>query len=240
MIKSVITFVFLFITKYSFCAEEYVNLENRLSNLESETAKLSRQLSHINSVNEGKHQDLYSILNKKISSIEEKLEDLRVKIERVESTSKNLKSKLSNLTDDMNYKFAKLDRAKNNEPMRDLKECIRIFERGDYNEARNSLHNYIKIANGNDKGEAYYWIGRCYMADNIYKEAGTYFLKSYKYYPGNPKAADSLLNLAISLKKLDKKNRACSILNRLEIEYPNRPDEHKELSKNEQEYLRCG
>jgi TolA-binding protein len=241
MIKYIFCSVFFLITAYfSYAEEDRIGLENRLNYLESEIAKVSRNLTEISSNNETKNQKSYSDLYAKIVDIEERLRELNGKLEHVEYTSKQLIGKLSNLTEDINYRFTKLERSKDSrEQVGDLRDGIKMFEDGKYRDARESLHSYIKIAQGNDKGEAYYWMGKCYMEENIYKEAGTYFLKSYKYYPSNSKATDSLLNLAISLKKLDKRNRACSILSRLDLEYPNRSKDQKELSKQEQDFLKC-
>ncbi len=242
MIKYILCVIFLFVTSYSIAEDEYhSDFADRLRALESEVAKVSSDLNDVVSRGDAKNQESYSTLYTKITDIEERLRELNGKFQHVEYTSKQLVAKLANLTEDMNYRFTKLERDRNSkEKIHSLKDGVKLFEEGRYKDARESFNSYIKVAQGNEKGEAYYWLGKCYMEDNINKEAGTYFLKSYKYYPANSRAADSLLNLAVSLKKLDKRNRACSILERLDMEYPNRPEDQKELSKQEQDSLKCG
>jgi len=182
-----------------------------------------------------------SELYTKILDLETRLREIEGRIQHTEYTYKQLIAKITNLTDDMNYRFSKMDQKKSSEAdtVKDLKSYVKIFEQGDFSGAREGINNYIKYSNGTDKGEAYYWLGRCYMEEKNYNEAGTYFLKSYKYYPASTKAADSLLHLSFSLEKLDKKNRACTILGRLDAEYPNRSEEDKLLSKQQKTKLKC-
>ncbi len=48
-------------------------------------------------------------------------------------------------------------------------------------------------------------------------------MKGYKQFPKAQKAADSLFKLALSLGEIKKTKEACSILNKLEEEYKQRP-----------------
>jgi TolA-binding protein len=54
-------------------------------------------------------------------------------------------------------------------------------------------------------------------------KAAINYLKGYKQFPKGAKASDSLLKLALTLGELKKKTEACSMLSRLETEFPNRP-----------------
>lgn len=181
-----------------------------------------------------------SELYTKVLDLETRLREMEGRIQHSEYTYKQLIAKITNLTDDMNYRFSKIDqKSPEADTVKDLKSYVKMFEQGNFSGAREGINNYIKYSNGTDKGEAYYWLGRCYMEEKNYNEAGTYFLKSYKYYPASTKAADSLLQLSYSLEKLDKKNRACTILGRLDAEYPNRSEEEKFLSQQQHTKLKC-
>lgn len=181
-----------------------------------------------------------SELYTKILDLETRLREIEGRIQHAEYTHKQLIAKISNLADDMNYRFSKVDQKSSEaDTVKDLKSYVKMFEQGNFSGAREGINNYIKYTNGTDKGEAYYWLGRAYMEEKNYNEAGTYFLKSYKYYPANTKAADSLFQLSLSLEKLDKKNRACTILGRLDSEYPNRSEEDKVLSQQQHAKLKC-
>ena len=159
-----------------------------------------------------------SSLYTRMMDLEARLREVQGKLQQIEYTNKQLIAKIGNVVDDMNYRFAKLEKSPSDtESIKDLKEHVKMFLDGKVEEALKELNNYVKHAKDDEKGEVYYWIGRAYMEQKIYKEAGTYFLKSYKYYPANPRAASSLLYLAMSLEKIDKVNRACSILERLDL-----------------------
>ena len=198
--------------------------------------ELSRAVEDLSSNSQKQNSELF----KKITQLEEQMRELQGNIQHVEHTNKQLMAKINNVNEDMSYRFAQMEKSSSGkDSLKSMKEYISMIESGKVKDAREGLLDYIKYKKGNVKGIAYYWLGKSYMEERAYKDAGTYFLKSYKYYPANEKAPESLLGLAVSLRNLDKKNRACSILNRLNVEYPNRSEEEKELSQGEYSVLRC-
>lgn len=82
------------------------------------------------------------------------------------------------------------------------------------------LKNYPK---SNLQSNAYFWYGETFFRRNIYDKAAINYLKGYKEFPKGLKAADSLLKLALSLNEINKKKDACSTLEKLEAEFPDRP-----------------
>lgn len=74
----------------------------------------------------------------------------------------------------------------------------------------------------NDKlaGNAQYWLGETYYARKDYGRAAVAFAKGYQGYSGNPKAADSLLKLGMSMQELGKKDEACTAFKSLKSEFP--------------------
>ncbi|WP_250310704.1 tol-pal system protein YbgF [Rickettsia endosymbiont of Oedothorax gibbosus] len=84
----------------------------------------------------------------------------------------------------------------------------------------NFLKNYSKsplLSN------AYFWYGESFFRRKMFDKAAINYLKGYKQSPKGIKASDSLLKLALSLGELKKGQEACSILDKLEAEFPNRP-----------------
>jgi TolA-binding protein len=204
-------------------------------NMEDVT-ELSRTVEGLASHSQKQNSELF----KKIVQLEEQIRELQGNIQHVEHTNKQLMAKINNVNEDMSYRFAQMEKSSSGkDSLKSIKEYVSMIESGKVKDARVGLLDYIKYKKGNAKGIAYYWLGKSYMAERAYKDAGTYFLKSYKYYPANEKAPESLLGLAVSLRNIDKKNRACSILKRLDAEYPNRPDEKKEISQGEYSALKC-
>ena len=69
-------------------------------------------------------------------------------------------------------------------------------------------------------GNAQYWLGETYLAQDDYRQAAQAFLRGYQQYPGNRRAADSLLKLGISLGRLGQKDQACASYAAVETEFP--------------------
>ncbi|MEI9901567.1 MAG: tetratricopeptide repeat protein [Hyphomicrobium sp.] len=72
-----------------------------------------------------------------------------------------------------------------------------------------------------------------------YKAAAGSFLKGYQTYAGNPRAADSLLKLAMSLDRLGQKDAACSSFGELSSRFPNAPENVKMRAKSERQRIGC-
>lgn len=69
---------------------------------------------------------------------------------------------------------------------------------------------------------AYFWYGESFFKQNMFDKAAINYLKSYKQSAKGAKASDALLKLALSLGQISKTKEACSILDKLESEFPNR------------------
>jgi len=69
---------------------------------------------------------------------------------------------------------------------------------------------------------AYFWYGECFFKQNKFDKAAINYLKSYKQSAKGAKASDALLKLSLSLGEINKTKEACSILDKLESEFPNR------------------
>lgn len=67
-----------------------------------------------------------------------------------------------------------------------------------------------------------FWYAESFFRENQFREAAINYLQCYKKYPKALKAPDALLKLSLSLIKINNTNEACSILNKLEKEFPNR------------------
>jgi|GEM_PF-1446816 len=73
------------------------------------------------------------------------------------------------------------------------------------------------------QSNAYFWYGETFFKRNMFDKAAINYLKGYKQYPKGSKAADSLLKLALSLGELKKKTETCTMLAKLDAEFPSRP-----------------
>jgi len=88
-------------------------------------------------------------------------------------------------------------------------------------------------------GNAQYWLGESYYVRGQYRDAAGAFLKGYKVYAKNQKAPDSLLKLAMSLKRLGQKESACSTFGELGSRFPRAPEHIKERARSERRRSGC-
>lgn len=70
-------------------------------------------------------------------------------------------------------------------------------------------------------GSAQFWLGEAAFTSGDFRKAADLYLKTATNYPDNEKAAESLLKLGISLKRLGENDAACSTFGELGKRYPN-------------------
>ncbi|BBE74060.1 tol-pal system protein YbgF [Oharaeibacter diazotrophicus] len=92
---------------------------------------------------------------------------------------------------------------------------------GDYATAEESLKRFL-ADHPRDKlaGNARFWLGETYYARGNYRDAADAFLTTYRDYPKNPKAPDSLLKLGLSLEGLGETEAACATYREVEKKFP--------------------
>jgi tol-pal system protein YbgF len=70
-------------------------------------------------------------------------------------------------------------------------------------------------------GSAQFLLGEAAFTSGDYRKAADMYLKTATNYPDNDKAAESMLKLGISLKRLGENDAACSTFNEMGKRYPN-------------------
>ena len=109
-----------------------------------------------------------------------------------------------------------------------------------YGAAEAAFTTFIKNhPNGKLAGNAQYWLGESFYVRGQYKNAADSFLKGYTVYASSPKAPDSLLKLAMSLKRLGQKDAACTTFGELGSRFPRAPDHIKQRARSEQRRSGC-
>lgn len=202
----------------------------------------------------------------KLLELEEKVRELNGKVQYSDYMNKKLIEKINSVSADVNYRLEQIEKNKHpvaattadeqntnsastNEDRQKpvvmhsgaVAKFSEMLKKKNYKEATQGLKKYIKVnADAADLDEAYFLLGKTYFAQNMHEEAGSYFLKYYKYYPTKPRASESLLNLAVSLVKLGRNDKACSILSRIDREYQNRSAAEQKLSSNLSKKIKCG
>ncbi len=103
--------------------------------------------------------------------------------------------------------------------------ALSYLKDGKFDEAEQKFANFIQTQPKHKLREnALFWYAESFYRRNNFNQSAITYLKSYKEYPKGPKAADALLKLSLSLGNLNKSKEACSVLDKLDSEFPNRPE----------------
>lgn len=101
--------------------------------------------------------------------------------------------------------------------------ALSYLKDGKLADAEEKFANFIQTHQKHKLREnAIFWYAESFYRRNNFNQAAINYLKGYKEYPKGSKAADALLKLSLSLGSLNKSKEACSILDKLESEFPNR------------------
>ena len=102
--------------------------------------------------------------------------------------------------------------------------ALSYLKDGKFDEAEQKFANFIQTQPKHKLREnALFWYAESFYRRNNFNQSAINYLKSYKEYPKGSKAADALLKLSLSLGSLNKSKEACSVLDKLDSEFPNRP-----------------
>ena len=97
--------------------------------------------------------------------------------------------------------------------------------------AKNKSHAYA--------GNAQYWLGESYYVRNKFPEAAQAFAEVLSKYRTNPKAADSLLKLGMTLQQMNKKSDACTAFGQLLTKFPEASARVKRRADTERKRINC-
>ncbi len=86
---------------------------------------------------------------------------------------------------------------------------------------------------------AKYWLGETYFAQTQYTTAAKTFAKAFQEHPQGQKAPDSLLKLALTLDKMNKKDDACLTLLELTKRFTNGPASVLKRASEEGQRMGC-
>lgn len=122
----------------------------------------------------------------------------------------------------------------------DYEEAYGHLLRRDYRAAEVGFREFLeRYPNDDLSGNAQYWLGESYYVRGQYRKAADNFLKGYTKYKSSLKASDSLLKLAMSLKKLGQSGAACATFAELKSNYPSAPGHIKKKAEAERRRAGC-
>jgi len=109
-----------------------------------------------------------------------------------------------------------------------------------YDRAAEAFQEFLRRhPKGRFAGNAYYWLGETYYAQQNYRLAAIRFADGFKKFPKHPKAPDNLLKLGMSMAHLKKTKEACASWAELKRRYPSAPGYVKRKAAQERKKLGC-
>ena len=111
---------------------------------------------------------------------------------------------------------------------------------GKFEDAERQFADFInKYPSSGLQSNATFWYAETFYRREMFNKAAVNYLQSYKKYPKGAKAQDSLLKLSYSLGSLNKKKEACSMLSKLEQEFPQRPIDSVKRAQEARDSFQC-
>jgi len=110
----------------------------------------------------------------------------------------------------------------------------------DYAAARTGFESFIETYPDDPlTNDARFWLADAAFAEGDYVAAANNFVKVYNTAPRGEKSEETLLKLAITLRRLDRPESACDALSRLEGRLDGKPDVFRERVENERSRSGC-
>lgn len=95
------------------------------------------------------------------------------------------------------------------------------YASGNYAEAVLGFETFLRHFPDNDyAANAQYWLGECYLAQQLHTQAAEEFQKTFNRYPRGAKTPDALLKLASTYQQMNQPDRATATLQILRQSYP--------------------
>ena len=127
------------------------------------------------------------------------------------------------------------------------KEVAEIYQNGlnalKANNYTTAEQNFSKIVNQNPNdrlaGNAQYWLGEVYYAQQDFAKAAVAFAKGYQNYKNGAKGPDSLFKLGMSMKSMKKNTEACAAFTSMKTEFPKANADILSRAADEAKKLKC-
>jgi len=115
------------------------------------------------------------------------------------------------------------------------------FQAQDYAAARDGFQTFLDTYPDDPlANNARYWLADAAFAEGDYVTAANNFVKVYNTAPSGEKSEDTLLKLAIVLRRLERPQSACDALSRLDGRLDNKPESFRERVSDERNRSGCG
>jgi len=115
-----------------------------------------------------------------------------------------------------------------------------LLKRSEYAQAESALKQFVAAHPADPLSpNAQYWLAETFFVRNDFAGAAAQFLVGLQKYPQAPKAPDTLVKLALSLAKLGKTPEACAAFARFQKDYPAATGALRGRVSDERQRLKC-
>ena len=131
-------------------------------------------------------------------------------------------------------------RLNSNNPKEIYQEAYGFLLGRDYESVESAFTEFLKrFPKDPLAGNAQYWLGESFYVRGNYRKAAENFVKGYSNYKKHQKAPESLLKLAMSLKRLGQNDAACSTFKELSQRFPRAEGRVKQRASIESKSAGC-
>jgi tol-pal system protein YbgF len=111
---------------------------------------------------------------------------------------------------------------------------------GDFAGAREAFERYTEqFPEGDQAGEAWYWLGETHFVSGAYEEAADAYIASLRADRRGVRGPDALVRLGASLAGLGQTGRACDVLATFPQEFPNASEDARRKAQREVSRIGC-
>lgn len=246
MKKTILTFLLTF----SIYATHSISAEHDLYN-ENDEYLLQKELSfEVPSHLETSEVNINPDMNQEMQELTGRIEIMEHDIKQIKAMLENIHSKFTNNPiesesliniEDSDVNLSEATASKQEITIEDAYDsALATLKEDKLEEAEKEffdiIHNY---PDHEIKSNAYFWYAETFFRRFNFEKAARFYLKGYKQYPKGNKASDSLLKLALALGEINKHNEACTILKKLDKEFPDRSAIAKKRSEDAKVKFNC-
>lgn len=191
-----------------------------------------------------------------VYQLENRVNELTDKIEKLEHQNNVLQKKLDSLAEDVEFRMKGIENKSNKSSQEKetksvksadpksskvkFDEAYALLTSQKYEEAENAFSSFVSnYPKSEYTGPAYYWLGESFMLRKRYDKAAVNYLQSFSKFPKNSKADLSTLKLASALHALGKKKDSCAMLAKLKAKNDSLSGAMQNLLKKETAKLGC-
>lgn len=199
-------------------------LEHDFVKLQQDQQKLAQQLDHI--------QTNLALIETRVQDQQQLLEQLKQQpvAQKVTPNGQNTETATASGTSSASSAAAGTAGGSPPPPTEIYLKAFADYAAGRYAQATDGFNTFLKTYPDSDfSGNARYWLGECYYAQQQYPQAVAAFQQVVERTPQGPKAPDALLKMADALKQMGQNDRAAQALQALRQRYPDSTAAKKSL-----------